>query len=574
MTQTMASTVAADPVLTEVLRNDLEAVTEEMRIVIAKTAKSPILRIGDFGTALADRQGRIIGGNASHVLAANFFRAVIEGALEKWGSDGFAEGDVLLCNDPFTGGSHKPDVFVIHPIFHDDALVGFALAYSHQHDVGGRFSGGMSSHSLNSFDDGVRLSHVKLFEGGRRNEGVVSLFLANIRNGEQFLSDIETKLAGCYRGAQELGLVIDRYGIDAMERCFEQMFDASEAVARSLFAAMPEDTFVGESVLRDDGLGTPGAELLVRASVTFRDGKMLVDFAGTADQIETGINLPIGTTRAETWEAAHAIFNVGAADGGIPYNVGFTRPIEISAPLGCLVNPVFPASVSGRAPTISAVKEAVFRALAVAMPDRVPIPPAGADVVHISGERPDGSLFGTVDLMWNGWGGRPQQDGLDGASCSTFTGIPAEMIEMTVPVVIEEYGFVPDSGGPGQHRGGMSVSKEYRFLQDATVMIRTNQPLDGGEGMAGGQTGAKPRNLYFASDGSELPVPRQGHVHLAVRAGERIHHETGGLGGHGDPSLRDPEAVRADVVTGKLSAAAALEQYGVTVEVEPPTPQV
>jgi N-methylhydantoinase B len=566
MTQTVSSTVAADPVLTEVLRNDLESVTEEMRIVIAKTAKSPILRIGDFGTAMSDRHGHIVGGNATHVLAASFFREVMEGMLEKWGSDGFSAGDVLLCNDAYTGGSHKPDVFVVLPIFHDDILVGFALAYSHQHDVGGRFSGGMSSHSLNSFDDGLRLSHVKLFEGGRRNEGVVEMLVANIRNGPQFLSDIETKLAGCYRGAQELGLVIDRYGLEEIERCFDQMFDGSEAVARSMFAAMPEGEFVGEAVLRDDGLGTPGVELLVRATVTFRDGRMLVDFSGTADQIETGINLPMGTTRASTWEAAHAIFNVGAADGGVPYNIGFTRPIEVTAPLGSLVNPVFPASVSGRAPTIFTLKEAVFRALAVAMPDRVPIPPGGADVVHISGARPDGSLFGTVDLMWNGWGGRPEQDGLDGASSGSFTGIPAEMIEMTVPVVVEQYGFVPDSAGPGQHRGGMSIVKEYRFLQDATVMIRTNLPLDGAVGMAGGNGGTKPENLYFAADGSALPIPAQGHIHLSVHAGERIHHETGGLGGHGDPSLRDPETVRNDVATGRLSAAAALEQYGITVE--------
>lgn len=553
------STRAVDPILLEVLRNELVAVTEEMAISIAKTGRSPMLRTGDFATALADRRGNVIG-LQSPALFVCVFTTVMESVLRKWGGD-LAPGDVVLCNDPYLGGSHKPDVFVVMPVFHVDELAGFTLAYSHHTDVGGRFPGGMSSQALNSYEEGIHLPAVKLYDGDVLNRALADLLAANIRAGDEFLADVDAKVAGCWRGAGAFARVVEKYGLEAVETCYDHILDVEEAVARRAFGATPDGDYTGEITLLDDGLGTDGVELPIVVTLSFRGDELVVDLAGTAGQVPSGINMPLANTRSQVYDALHALFG-----GGTSFNTGFTRPIRLEAPLGSLLNPAFPTAVGGRAPVFYLLIEAVFRAVAQVAPDIVPASGSGIDALLFSGTRRSGSPYSTMDLVPGSWGARPSRDGIDGAASNYFSAISCERLESEIPIVVEQLDLLPDSGGAGRHRGGLSVVKQYRFREDASVMIRTNRLAGGSFAIGDGRQGAPARNLLIRGDGGTEELPGHSHLHLDVRAGDRIRHETGGAGGYDHPAGRERAAVAEDVRVGKVTPEGARRDFGVTVE--------
>ena len=249
-------------------------------------------------------------------------------------------------------------------------------------------------------------------------------------------------------------------------------------------------------------------------------------------------------------------------------NVGFIRPIQVVAPTGTLVNPRFPAAVGGRAPLFFRVFDMLFRALALALPDRVPIPGEGGDVLHFTGERADGTPFAVMDIFFGGWGGRPHKDGIDGVAPMAFGSygtIPAEMLEREFPLVVDGFGYVPDTGGAGKHRGSVSIYKQWRFLSPGKVMVRTNRLIRASGGLAGGASGSLSKNI-LNPEAENRELPRKAHLHMDVKPGDRIHHIVSGSGGHGNPLERDPAKVLADVQDEKLSVAQARDQYGVVID--------
>jgi N-methylhydantoinase B len=547
-----------DPILIEVLRNEVATVTEEMSIAVERTARSSLMQLGDFATALADTEGRVVSVHPSSPLFTTMFSSVSRGVIDKWKHD-LAPRDVIVCNDPYLGGSHKPDVFVIMPIFSEDELVGFTLAYSHQSDVGGRFAGGFSSHAISSYDEGLHLPCIKLDRAGERNDALVDLLRSNVRHGGDFLSDIDAKIAGCWRGAEEFRRIVDKHGVDAVSACFDHDFDFAERTTRSAIRGLPDGRFEATMYLTDDGVGNT-VSLPVSVAVTIDDEALTVDLTGTTPQLATGVNMPLANTYGQVFDALHALLGDGTT-----FSEGFTRPITILAPPGTVVNPIFPGAVGGRASVFYLVAEAVYHAMAEAVPDRVPVPPDGADVIHAIGTRSNGTEFGTMDIIWAGWGARPTRDGVDGAATIAYVGMPAELLERDAPIIVEEFGFVSDSGGPGKFRGGLSVVKRFRFLEDTSVMVRTIRANEGSAGMAGGSTGAPSANFLIAADGTRTRLAGQTHLHLEVSAGESIHHEVGGSGGHGDPHERDVALVVADCRAGKETRQHAFDIYGVVI---------
>lgn len=544
-----------DPILFEVIRNELAAVNEEMSICVERTGRSPMLRSGDFATAIADAKGRVVGLHKTDVIFVTGFITVMESIIQRWGAD-FKAGDVVVNNDPFLGGSHKPDVYIVMPVFCQGVLSGFTLAYSHHTDVGGRFPGGMTSRALNSYEEGIQIPALKLYDGGKRNDALADLLRSNIRSGEGFLADIEAKIAGCWRGARELVRVLEKYGSGPVSAVFDYAVEFSERTARAAFAAVPPGTYTCEMTLRDDGLGTAGVALPIVASLTFAGNTLSVDLTGSAGQVGSAINLPISNTRGRVYDAVHSLLCPS-----VPFNVGFTRAIEIIAPRGSIMNPDFPGAVGGRAAVFYLLTEAIFIAMSKAIPGRVPVPPCGADALHIAGRRADGRQFAALDLIWGSWGGRQNSDGIDGAASVSYAAVPVELIERDVPVVVEALTFVPDSGGPGQFRGGLSVAKQFRFLTDASIMIRTTGDSGGGFGLAGGRSGSDALNVLL-SEGQSTTLPPQSHLHVSVKAGDRIRHEVGGAAGYGDAKLRPEALIRADLSAGRITPEGARRDYG------------
>jgi len=553
---------AFDPILVEVVKNELAAITEEMAIAIWKTGRSAMVKTGDFATALCDGKGRLIGQGYAAPFQLAFLMRAVECVVEKFGED-FQPGDVVLSNDPYAGMTHMPDVAVITPAFWQGKRVAFSVAYSHHTDIGGRFPGGFSSQCTEAFEEGLRLPIVKLYDAGKCNEALLQTVLANVRMGEEWLGDVEAKIAGCRRGDREVMALLDKYGPATFAATCDYLIDYSEKAVRRALAEVPHGTYVHEDLFEEDGFGSAGVALPLKVTLVADGHTLAFDFAGTAPQAAGAINLPISMTTATVLSAVK-----GLVDPDVLTNAGFTRPIRIAVPEGSLLNPRYPAAVGGRAPLFFRVMDLLSRVLAKALPERVPIPGEGGDVLHFTGRRQDGSEFAFLDIFFGGWGGRPNQDGIDGVAPMAFGSygtIPAEVLEREYPIVVEGFGYVPDSGGPGKHRGSQAIFKQWRFRGPGRAMVRTNRLSRPNAGLAGGEAGALSRNVLTTAKGTE-DLPRKAHMHLHVEPGDRLYHVVSGSGGHGDPLAREPHRVLTDVLDEKLSLEAAAAQYGVVID--------
>ena len=363
--------MAFDPILVEVVKNELAAITEEMAIAVWKTGRSAMVKTGDFATAICDGQGRLIGQGYAAPFQLAFFIAVMPHILKKYGED-FAPGDVIVVNDPYAGVTHMPDVMIIAPTFWQGRRVAFTLAYSHHTDIGGRFPGGFSSQCTETFEEGLRLPPIKLYKAGERNEALLETILANVRVSDEWLGDVEAKIAGCWRGDQELQRLLEKYGLDTFNSCCNYLITYAEKATRAAIKDIPPGEYVYEDAFEDDGFGSDGVALPIKVTLRAQGETLSVDFTGTGPQARGAINLPLSMTEATVYGAVKSIVSPEVLT-----NVGFIRPIQVTAPVGSLVNPRFPAAVGGRAPLFFRVFDMLFRALAQALPDRVPYPRRG-----------------------------------------------------------------------------------------------------------------------------------------------------------------------------------------------------
>jgi N-methylhydantoinase B len=552
-----------DPILVQVIKNELATVNEEMAIAVYRTGRSAMVKVGDFATAVCDAQGRVVGEGAAP-FQIGIFMVVLETILGKF-TGTFRPGDVILVNDPYAGMGHMPDVAIVAPAFWRDRLIGFTLAYSHHTDIGGRFPGGFSSQCTESYEEGLRIPPVKLDEAGVRNQTLLETIQANVRAPEEWVGDVEAKIAGCRRGEIELRAVVEKYGLEVFNSSCDYFVDYAEKATREAIRSIAPGEYLYQDSFEDDGLGGAEVAMPLRVALRVAGDSLTVDFTGTAPQARAAINMPFGMTRGTVYGAIKAIVSPDVLT-----NVGFTRPISIIAPEGTLVNPRHPAAVGGRAPLFFRIFDMMFRVLAQALPDKVGVSGEGGDVLHFSGTKPDGTHFSFMDLFFGGWGGRPTKDGIDGVapmSFGSYGSVPAEVLEREFPVVVDGFGYVSDTEGAGKYRGSLAVYKHWRFLQPGTVMVRTNRLVRRSDGLAGGHPGELSSNI-LTSAGNERALPRQSHVHLEVSAGDRIYHRVSGSGGFGDPSQRDPQLVLLDVREGKVSVDQARSRYQVVIDGE------
>jgi N-methylhydantoinase B len=550
-----------DPILVQVIKNELATVNEEMAIAVYRTGRSAMVKVGDFATAVCDMHGRVVGEGAAP-FQVGIFMVVLENVLHKFAGR-FSPGDMILVNDPYAGMGHMPDVAIVAPAFWRDRLIGFTLAYSHHTDIGGRFPGGFSSQCTESFEEGLRIPLVKLDRAGVRDTALLQLIEANVRAPEEWIGDVEAKIAGCRRGEQELCAVVEKYGLELFNSSCDYFVDYAESATRAAIRSITPGEYVYEDTFEDDGLGGTDIAMPLRLALRVIGDELTVDFTGTAPQARAAINMPFGMTRGTVYGAIKSIVSPDVLT-----NVGFTRPITIIAPEGTLVNPRHPAAVGGRAPLFFRVMDMMFRVLAQALPHKVGISGEGGDVLHFSGTKPDGSHFSFMDLFFGGWGGRPGKDGIDGVapmSFGSYGSVPAEMLEREFPIVVDGFGYVADTEGAGKHRGSLGIYKQWRFLQPGKVMVRTNRLVRPSDGLAGGRAGELSANILISPAG-EQSLPRQSHIHLEVNAGDRIYHRISGSGGFGDPSDRDPELVLTDVREGKVTIEQARSRYRVVVD--------
>ena len=526
-----------DPVTLEVLRNQLESIADEMGQVLIRGAYSPnIKERRDCSTALFDADGRMIA-QAEHIpvhLGAmpEAVAAVCERNPEP--------GDVFVVNDPFTGGTHLPDVTLVSPMAPDGDILGYAVSRAHHADVGGMTPGSMPAGAREIYQEGLRIPPIRLVRDGEIVEDVMDLVLSNVRNSRERRADLRAQLAANGRAEERLGDLLEEYGTEQLRSGFAAVIAYSRDRIETEIESLPDGTYEATDVLEGDGI--TDEDIPIQVTVTVDGSRIAFDFAGTADQVAGNLNAPLSVARSAVYFVVRCV-----TDPEIPPNHGCYDPITVDAPEGSLLNPQPPAAVvGGNVETSQRATDVAFLALAKAAPERVPAQGQGTMNNLTIGAR-DGS-FTYYETIGGGFGARAERDGMDGVQVGMTNTLntPVESIETEYPLSVEYYRFRADSGGPGRYRGGLGLERAVTVEKDATVSLLTERRRHAPTGVDGGGDGATGENLI---DGEAVPAKTT----TEVEAGTTITVRTPGGGGHGDPTARPQDAIESDVRDGKVT---------------------
>ncbi len=553
--------MSIDPITLGVVWGALQSIAVEVGTTIHRTAYSAQAREGqDFSVAIFDKTGRMTAQgpySPGHMGAMNF--AVLN-MLEAFPAETLRPQDVMLLNDPALGSGHLPDFFVSQPAFFGDELVGFIVNIVHHTDVGGSRPGSQAVEGVFDYhQEGLFIPPTKIVEAGRPNEGVLELIAANSRTPENIRGDLAAQRNALRVGELRLQELIDRHGLATYESCIETILDQTEATMRAAISEIPDGTYTFTDHLDDYGPGTE--PLTIQVAVTVDGDVMRVDFDGTSPQTESGLNAYLNYTKSYSYAAIKCL-----TDPYGPMNRGALRPIEITAPEGSFLNPRRPAGGGPRAIICYRVFEVILGALAEAVPERV-----AAASSHFSNPTWGGydpareRRFVAYELILGGTGARAGQDGCEAmASAFNASNIPVEAQEAVQPIVVEHFGLIPDSGGPGRFRGGCGVRRDMRILGEKVKFTNLSERQKFAPfGLFGGEPGALGSTVINPGDSSERKV--EGKASLDLEYGDVVSFRLCGGGGYGDPTTRDPRAVARDVQLGLVSPEAAREHYAVAI---------
>lgn len=541
-----------DPILLEIVAHALVSVAEEMSITVWRTSRSTTVReLLDYSTAVFDAEGRNIAQAARMPVHLNSMELCLQEILarhlplEEW-----CEGDVIVTNDPYCGGQHLPDFIAFKPVFFEGRRVAISCVLIHHVDVGGGAAGGYNARAVEIFQEGVRVPPVRIVRAGAMQDDLFATILLNVRDPDTFRGDFLSQLAALEVGARSLRALAARYGTTTLLDIGDALLDHAETAMRLAITALPDGVYDAEDQVDGDGLEEGTKRIAVR--LTIAGDTLTLDFAGSSAQAAGPINATMATTKSAVYYAA-----IAASGLSTTANSGCYRPITVLAPEGSLVNASFPAPVSMRMLTGHRVATAVLRAFAQAVPDRIPASYYGVTFNHaVHVRHADGRRQVYFDSEIGGWGAHPEVDGPSGLSAGFHNqqNTPLEMIEAIYPLQFIRYGFLPDSGGAGRHRGGLGLVREWRFtaergLLNASFDAFVSRPY----GLAGGEPGSA-GTLSVTRDGvtKRLAAKTIGHE---LKAGDIVRMETPGGGGFGPSGERDPAALAADLADGLVTAA-------------------
>jgi len=550
-----------DPITFAVVKNAFDTIVDEMAYNVMRTARSHIVRdVLDYSTTLCDRHGNIVAQAKTVALHLGAVPDAIAAVLAAYGDD-FSPGDAVIMNDPYEGGMHLPDIFMFKPVFFEGRLEGFTVVVAHHCDMGGRVPGSNASDSTEIFQEGFRIPPLKLYEKGEPNRTLFRLFEKNVRVPDLVIGDLLAQYATCRMGEQNYLRLFERYGSDAVNGYIEGLLEYAETMTRRQIAAWPKGRYTFRDVIDGDGFTEDAIPIVV--TITVGEGNLGVDFTGSAPQVRGAINSTMSFVKSATYLSVRC-----ALDADVPNNSGVFRCIDVSAPEGSILNPRPPAAVAARALTGYRIVDAMLGCLAQIVPGKVMAAGEGGNtVVCIGGyDRQSREPFILVDMINGAWGGRADQDGIEGVTnpSQNMSNLPVETLEARYPVRVEEFGYRPDSCGAGRWRGGLGLVRSYRLLaEDALLQLRSDRTINAPYGLDGGEPAAHTRNV-INPDGNAEPLP--GKVTRTMLRGDLLRHEQAGGGGYGDPLDRDPRLVAEDVMDGKITAAFARDRHGVVAD--------
>lgn len=556
--------MAIDLITLEVLRNKFDVIADEMEIALLKSAYSSIVKEGlDASAALFTTAGETIAQAASIPIHLGSLVPAVQRIAREFPVDTMAEGDVYIMNDPYDGGSHLPDIVIMAPILYQGRPVAFSATMTHNQDVGGKTPGSVPTDATEIFQEGLRLPPLKFYERGTPNHTLHAILQKNVRIPDILMGDLHGQVAACNVGAQRLLALLDEYGRETVLTAIEALMARAETMTREKISAIPDGSYTFTDYLDNDGVDLD-RRIAICATVTIKGSDITCDFTGTSAQVRGPLNCVPTAAIAGAYYVIRTI-----TDATIPNNSGCYRPIHLHLPEGTVVNPRPPAAVNARTATIIRIADVLHGALVQALPGKLPAASSGQLLVASFGgiDPRTGESYVTSELGAGGVGARPRKDGIDVMEMgpSNCMNIPAEAIEMSYPLRIRHYGIRQDSGGAGQYRGGLGARKVFEAAYgDVVVSLRGERYFTAPWGLQGGQSGAMAQAWVERRDGSieEIPSKRV----LTLQQGERLHVDTPGGGGYGDPLERPPQAVEQDIRDRRISMQVARQVYGVVVD--------
>jgi N-methylhydantoinase B len=551
-----------DPILLSVYARSFKSITDEMSISMTRTTRSPILcEAKDFVTGLYDAQGRMLEQTENLPILA-FSLAPVCKYIRSYFGDDIHPGDVIFHNDVFSLGNQNNDVAVYKPIFFEDELVAWTAVKGHQADIGGAVAGGYNPNAVEVWQEALRIPPVKIYERGKLRKDVWDLIFANIRF-DIVQHDMKAEIGACRVGEARVIELLKKYGRLSFDTHKKALFEATRKMMEAEIATIPNGTYKGEGSIYYDGRH-PGSEFKVRVTITVEDNRIKFDYSDTDAQSNGFVN---GTFTSSASATILTLLQMVNPD--IPHNEGMVEPIDIVIPSGTILNAAYPKATTFGNHLCPPNADAIQRALAPVLPDRVT---AGWNNLLCSlttGIDPrKNERYVDIGFMGlkGGSGAMRGTDGYDHIGMIDASGgvldQDYEMFEQQTPHRLIKHEYLRDSAGAGQWRGGLGVETIFEIGSDDTQFVTFG---DGDFEPAFGLFGGGPGTLNFIKltypDGTER-TPRNKDLITGVPKGTRYHQQAGGGGGYGDPKLRDRARLKQEIRDDVISEDAARRLYG------------
>ena len=526
-----------DHVELAVFQNALHSIAEEMGAALRRTALSPnIKERRDYSCAIFDGQGRVIAMGDHMPVHLGSMPMSVQAAID---AIDFEPGDIAILNDPFAGGTHLPDITMVLPVFVPEANgadrpIFYVSNRAHHADVGGTFAGSMGpAHEI--YQEGVRIPPVRIVKSGVVQRDLLNMLLLNVRTPKEREGDLDSQIGACRVGERRVLQLVQKFALDRIQKLIYEVLDYSERLVRAELRKLPGGTYSAEDWLDDDGVTAVPQKISVQLEIDPAAASVCADFTGSSPQTKGSIN----AVRAIAVSACFYVLRCLLQDDA-PATAGILRPLTVITPSGTIVDALPPAAVAGgNVETSQRIVDVLLRALAKAMPDRVPAASAGTmSNLTIGGIDPrTGEPFTYYETAAGGMGARPGLDGISGVQTHMTNSLntPVEVLEYAYPFRVRRYAYREGAGGSGLHRGGDGLVREVELLADAQITLLADRRKLKPYGLQGGAEGAPGRAVLFPAGSSEA-VELPGKCSLSSAAGSVLRLETPGGGGWGKPN--------------------------------------
>lgn len=517
-----------DPIEIELFKNIFVSISEEMGAVLGRTSLSPnIKERKDFSCAIFNKKGETFAQGSHIPVHLGAMPLSVQEALK---THEFEDGDIIILNDPYRGGTHLPDLTCISPVFIEKKLEFFVANRAHHSDIGGMSPGSMPL-ATEIFQEGLIIPPVKLYQKGHLNSAVFDMILANVRTPDERKGDLLAQVAANRKGEQRMIDTVRKHGIRKITTYGRFIQEYTEKILRQTIQDIPDGSYTFVDFLDDDGITNKPIKIAVE--ITIRKSEAQIDFSSSDPQTEGGINANYAVTSSAVLYVFRSLIKED-----IPFNTGLLKPLDIIAPRGSIVNAQYPAATAGgNVETSQRIVDVLLGALAKAMPGKIPAASSGTmnNIAFGGYDRIRKKNFAYYETVGGGMGATSKLDGLSGVHTHMTNSLntPLEALENYMPIRITTYALRRGSGGSGNRKGGDGIIREYEFLEPAQVSIISERRKFAPYGILGGQNGRKGRNILISSSTNKKSL-LGGKANFKIKPHDRLRIETPGGGGYGE----------------------------------------